>query len=205
MREPNTRIRVAVMVPDNYYRLALISLIRDRSDLFDVTGIFSSLPELYIHLQNESVDSVITSCRGLGDSFQDWIDFYTYHKKTFKNIKTLIIDSTVALNIHCAFFLRAHELTAYLDRKSSIKDFTNYLIESVAYEHSPVMSGRVLFASNQLSVLESDVITYYLTGMSTELIAKKFNKTAKAISYYKRRAMRKIGVENDMELIYYAS
>lgn len=76
-----------------------------------------------------------------------------------------------------------------------LDDFINPSIKDL------LVSRRRVISENKLSPSERKITSLYVQGISVFHIAKSMNKSFKTISSHKRRAMKKMGISSNVELM----
>ncbi|WP_321791003.1 response regulator transcription factor [Burkholderia pyrrocinia] len=77
-------------------------------------------------------------------------------------------------------------------------------VDKVVRTLSAHSSARVVDQAASLSSREIEVVRLYASGLSVNEIAEKLSRSKKTISTQKARAMQKLGLEKDIDLLRYA-
>jgi len=180
------------------------------SDGIDVVGVATSTDELMAGLRTHACDVVITDLMMPGGSLPDGALLIQKIRAEFPLlpilVMTMVSNPGIIDSLLCAGVLGVIE-------KSERMDMLSQAVRTVAARRrfeSPklvdlLQSYRASKSDNErLSTREAEVIRLLASGLSVSEIGVRLGRSLKTISRQKMDAMRKLGLQSDVELYNYA-
>lgn len=209
-------IRISVLLADDHP--GMISGIKHELSSIDSIHLKSSASnstELIDKLESEYFDVLVSDYSMPAGSYGDGLALFGYISRRFPNLGIVIL---TMLDNSAIYRSLSRIMQVSIVSKS---DSLMHLLPAIhaAYTggvyHSPAVIARMekmaaehgsgKRASNlSLSPRESEVLRLYASGLRVDDIAEKLNRSKKTISAQKIKAMQKLGIERDIDLMKYA-
>lgn len=208
----NSTIRVAI-ADDHPALLIGIKLELATSPMLELVGSASNSTQLISILDQYPCDVLVTDYVMPGGQFGDGTTLLAFIRRRYPKLQIVvftmldnpaIIRDLLRHGIRCILskadptqhIVQAIQ-AAYAD-KSYFSPTANEIVQRL--EIDPNEIGRL----QELTKRESEVIRLYVSGLTVNQIAEQLNRSKKTISTQKQRAMEKLGVVREPDLIKYA-
>lgn len=206
----NTQIIKVIIADDHPFVLEGIRSVIAASSLKIVATTWNSTG--IIDLLNKGLCDVLVADYVMpGGEFGDGIPLFEFILRRYPGVRIVVI--TMIDNPAILGKLRLIGVRCILSKMDDV----NYLISAVHIAHgsdkgeffSPTIKSIMKEYGNvkgrlALSQREAEVLRLYVSGMAISEIASKLHRSKQTVSSQKNSAMRKIGVERDMDLFKYA-
>ena len=209
-------IKISVLIADDHP--GMISGMKHELSNVDSIHLKASAgntTELMERLDAEHYDVLVSDYSMPAGNYGDGLALFGYISRKFPNLGLVVL---TMLDNPAIFHYLAKVLRVSIVSKS---DSLMHLLPAIhaAYTggiyHSPAVmirmekmamdAGLVKKSSHfELSPRESEVLRLYASGLRVDDIAAKLNRSKKTISAQKIKAMHKLGIERDIELMKYA-
>ena len=180
-----------------------------------LTGTAGNSTEL-IALLDANVCDVLVSDYAMPDNVHgDGIALFSYLQRNYPDVKLVVL--TMLDNAAVVGALVRRGIACIVSKSDAIDHLipavhaaatggTYYSpsVEKVVRTLSAHSSARIVDQAPSLSSREIEVVRLYASGMTVNEIADKLSRSKKTISTQKARAMQKLGVEKDIDLLRYA-
>lgn len=217
MREIDMKeIKISVLLADDHP--GMISGIKHELSPIDSIHLKSSVSnstELIERLEAEYFDVLVSDYSMPAGGYGDGLALFGYISRRFPNLGLVIL---TMLDNPAIYRSLAKIIKVSIVSKS---DSLMHLLPAIhaAYTggiyHSPAVMARMdkmvtetglekKAANFSLSPRESEVLRLYASGLRIDDIAAKLSRSKKTISAQKIKAMQKLGIERDIELMKYA-
>ncbi|WP_224483884.1 response regulator [Robertkochia aurantiaca] len=199
---------IKVLVADNHpiVRAGLKAVLNDSSD-FEEVGSVSTTTELFNELKNASPDVILLE---MDIPEVNGITALRKLKKDYPDIKVLIY-STQAEDVYALSTLRAGA-AGYVSKAASLDTLknainkvaeggmfiTNELAQRLAFDESTNKPRRFF---RKLSTREVEVLKLLASGKRNKHVAEELGLNEKTVSTYKARLMRKLNVDNMVDML----
>ena len=178
-----------------------------------IIGKAKNTDELIKMLNTQTCDILVTDYLMPGGKFSDGLSLLTFLKRNHPNVKIIVltmIDSAVILRplielgISC-IISKADEPSHLIPAVHVAAAEGNYYSPSIVPISNAFNEGlRGVSKVQALSPKEIEIIRLYASGITVTDIALKLNKTKQTISTQKASAMKKLGIEQDLDIYKYA-
>ncbi|OZI77684.1 response regulator transcription factor [Bordetella genomosp. 12] len=176
-----------------------------------VLGTASNSTEIFALLERYPCDLLVTDYVMPGGDFGDGMKMVSSLRRRYPDLK-IIVFTTIENRAVVAEVVRTGA-NAVLSKADVIDHMISaiHAVYAGATYLSPkfrpaAISGGAMDAAAQrkLSRREAEVIRLYVSGVSVSEIASRFNRSKQTVSSQKASAMRKLGIERDVELFKFA-
>lgn len=180
-----------------------------------LTGTAGNSTEL-IALLDANVCDVLVSDYAMPDNVHgDGIALFSYLQRNYPDVKLVVltmldnaavVGALVRLGIACIVSKSdaVDHLIPAVHAAATGGTYYSPSVEKVVRTLSAHSSARIVDQAPSLSSREIEVVRLYASGMTVNEIADKLSRSKKTISTQKARAMQKLGVEKDIDLLRYA-
>lgn len=204
MRKFNVRVAVAYDWP---LTLAGIEQVAGSGCAIEVVAVYRSMTELVASLGGVDCDVVLVDYAIRGDAEMDGLALFDWLRRTRPNVgivalvaneNPLIFRSILAIDgvsVVSKFDEVGHIVTAIHS------SYSGGTYQSPVVRHAVDTLGARGEAPVKLSAREIEVIRLYLAGVPIKTIAQRLSKGKQTVSAQKISAMKKLGANNDVELI----
>lgn len=209
-------IKISVLLADDHP--GMISGIKHELSSIDSILLKSSASnstELIERLESEYFDVLVSDYSMPAGSYGDGLALFGYISRRFPNLGIVIL---TMLDNSAIYRSLSNIMQVSIVSKS---DSLMHLLPAIhaAYTggvyHSPAVIARMEKMAAEtgfgkrstnfsLSPRESEVLRLYASGLRVDDIAAKLNRSKKTISAQKIKAMQKLGIERDIDLMKYA-
>jgi len=173
--------------------------------LLRIVGVASNSTEIVDFLSQQSCDLLITDFAMPNGKFNDGFTMLTYIRSHYPDLPIVVFTGLdgVALTGKLmklgvkAIVHKADDIGHLISAVYAVRSSSEYLSPSVSRASRGMSGGR---REAELSKNELEVLRLYVTGMSITEIAARLHRTKQTISAQKIRAMRKLGIERDVDL-----
>ncbi|MDN7449042.1 response regulator transcription factor [Burkholderia multivorans] len=183
------------------------------SPTIQVCGTATNSTDLVRLLEKGECDVLVTDYAMPGD-YGDGITLFSYIGREFPAVKLVVL--TMLDNPAVLGAVMGQGIRCIVSKSDAV----SYLIPAI---HAAVTGGsylsptidkamgavdphrRGLTSSTLLSKRELEVVRLYATGLTVGEIAQQMSRSSKTISTHKARAMEKLGIERDVDLVRYAT
>ncbi|PNW90685.1 response regulator transcription factor [Burkholderia pseudomallei] len=177
----------------------------------EVVSACKNSTELLAALNEYPCDVVISDYNMPDDNFGDGISLFSYIQRRYPS--TRLIALTMISNPAIIHNLISHGISTVLSKSDEIGHIIAAIHASYAKGSylSPTIEtivnsghGKSPDGEVQLSPREIEVVRLFTSGLSVNEIANRLKRSKQTISSQKANAMRKLGVNSDIDLLKYA-
>lgn len=200
-------IRVAVADDHPVIRMGIESTLDDISSIQRI-GSAADSTQLVTLLDAQPCDVLVTDYAMPGGQHGDGVELIAFIRQRYPHLRIVMLTGIEKLALIRS--LTAHGVSAILSKT----DDMSHLRAAIQAAHigrryySPRIANMLkalpATGSARLSQRESEVIALYVGGDSINVIAEKLQRSKQTISTQKVSAMRKLGIETDVDLFKYA-
>ncbi|MDR8048694.1 response regulator transcription factor [Burkholderia cenocepacia] len=180
-----------------------------------LTGKAGSSTELIRLLDAGACDVVVSDYAMPGGAHGDGITLFSYLQRNYAAAKLVVltmldnpavIGALTRLGITCIVSKSdtVDHLIPAIHAAATGGTYYSPSVEKVVRTLTSHSSARAVDQKRELSSREIEVVRMYASGMTVNEIAEKLSRSKKTISTQKARAMEKIGVDKDIDLLRYA-
>ena len=177
-----------------------------------VTGTAGNSTELIRLLDKDGCDVLVSDYSMPGKEYGDGMTLFSFIRRRYPSIKLVVL--TMLDNPAMLGALRDQGICCLVSKADAV----SHLIPAIHAAAtggtycSPAMEKIVRMldmngrrgTSEALSKRELEVLRLYASGLTVNEIAERLNRSKKTISTQKGRAMQKLGIERDVDLLRYA-
>lgn len=176
-----------------------------------IVGTASNSTETFELLGKTHCDVLVTDYVMPGGDFGDGMTMLSFLRRRYPNLK-IIVFTTIDNRAMVAEMVKigAHAVLSKVDVIGHLISAIHAVYAGATYFspkfRSATMIGRAAEATSEqkLTRRETEVVRLYVSGVSINEIASQFNRSKQTISSQKTSAMRKLGIERDVELFRFA-
>lgn len=202
-----------VLVDDHPAMIAGVAHELESSPTIKLQGNASNSTELVALLETTPCDVVVSDYSMPAGEYGDGITLFRFIGRRFPQVKLVVL--TMLDNPAILGSLDDLGVRAIVSKSDAV----SHLIPAIhaAYTdgkyHSPVVDAVLKLRTAQranadtpaaLSPRESEVVRLFVSGMSVNEIAERLNRSKQTISTQKTRAIEKLGLSGDTDLVRYA-
>ena len=211
---PSSERAVRVAIADDHPLLlaGLEHELRDQPDI-RIIGAAKNSTMLVELLETQPVDVVISDYAMPGGSHGDGITLFGLLRHRFPNVR--IIALTMMSNADVIRSLLAQHVNCILSKADSLEYLTTALyaalagkrylspsIEAIVQRHG-IQGDASASRKRHLSTRELEVVRLFVSGLTISEIAARLHRSKQTVSTQKMSAMRKLGIDRDVDLIKY--
>lgn len=178
-----------------------------------LTGTALNSTELIRILDTDCCDVLVSDYAMPGNEHGDGIAFLAFLQRRYPSLKLVVL--TMLDNPAVLRALRAQGIRCIVSKSDAVSHLIPAIhaaaTDGTYYSPSIQTSIRVRqldattgLALQPLSKRELEVVRLYASGMTVNEIAERVSRSKKTISTQKARAMQKLGIERDVDLLRYA-
>ncbi|UJH76244.1 response regulator transcription factor (plasmid) [Burkholderia cenocepacia] len=171
--------------------------------------------ELIALLDAGACDVVVSDYAMPGNAHGDGIALFSYLQRYYPAVKLVVltmldnaavIGALVRLGIACIVSKSdtIDHLIPAIHAAATGGTYYSPSVDKVVLSLSAHSSARIADQAPSLSSREIEVVRLYASGMTVNEIAEKLSRSKKTISTQKARAMEKLGLDKDIDLLRYA-
>ncbi|GGA18845.1 response regulator transcription factor [Dyella nitratireducens] len=194
------------MIAGVEYRLSSVSTIQ-------LTGTAGNSTELIRILDTGCCDVLVSDYSMPGNEHGDGIAFFSFLQRRYPSVKLVVL--TMLDNPAVLSALQGQGIVCIVSKSDAVSHLipaihaaaTGGTYYSPSIEKSMSlrdMDRRGGNAPQPLSKRELEVLRLYASGLTINEIAERVSRSKKTISTQKARAMQKLGIERDVDLLRYA-
>lgn len=201
-----------VLVDDHPALLAGVAQGLSSVDTIQVTGTAGNSTELVRLLERDICDVLVSDYSMPGNEYGDGINLFSFIRRRYPSVKLVVL--TMMENPGVLNALRAQGIRCLVSKADGVSNLIPAIHAAATggTYYSPAMEKIVRTldmdgrrgTSEALSKRELEVLRLYASGMTVNEIAERVNRSKKTISTHKARAMQKLGIERDVDLLRYA-
>jgi len=180
-----------------------------------LTGSAGNSTELIALLDAGVCDVLVSDYAMPGGAYGDGIALFSYLQRNYPAVKLVVltmldnpavIKGLLGLGISCIVSKSdaVDHLIPAVHAAATGGTYYSPSFEKIVRTLSAHSSARIVDQAQNLSSREIEVVRLYASGMTVNEIAEKLSRSKKTISTQKARAMQKLGVEKDIDLLRYA-
>ncbi|HHT8996114.1 TPA: response regulator [Burkholderia cenocepacia] len=180
-----------------------------------LTGKAVSSTELIRLIETGVCDVVVSDYAMPGSAHGDGITLFSYLQRHFPAVKLVVltmldnpavIGALTRLGITCIVSKSdtVDHLIPAVHAAATGGTYYSPSVEKVVRTLTSHSSARAIDQKRELSDRELEVVRHYASGLTVNEIAEKLSRSKKTISTQKARAMEKLGLEKDIDLLRYA-
>ncbi|MGE6916004.1 response regulator [Achromobacter kerstersii] len=176
-----------------------------------IVGTASNSTETFELLAKSHCDVLVTDYVMPGGEFGDGMTMLSFLRRRYPDLK-IIVFTTIDNRAMVAEMVKigAHAVLSKVDVIGHLISAIHAVYAGATYFspkfRSSTTVGRVaqIDPAQKLTRRETEVVRLYVSGVSINEIASQFNRSKQTISSQKTSAMRKLGIERDVELFRFA-
>lgn len=201
------RIRIAILDDHPVITLGIAAYLRAQPD-FDIVHIDTEAETLLQHLDDYPCDVALIDFY-LPHQIWDGVDFIRRLRRRNPDLAIITFSAGVATETEYASFRAG--ATGYVPKVSPLPN----MVEVIRAACSPSINGFITHKDGllvltppehpdtQLTLSEIEILRLISQGLSVTQISGRLLRSKKTVSTHKRRAMRKLGVTDDLSLALY--
>ncbi|MDR6504143.1 two-component system capsular synthesis response regulator RcsB [Burkholderia ambifaria] len=179
----------------------------------NVCGRASNSTELIERLKQGDCNVLVSDYAMPGGEYGDGLSLFSYVQRHFPAVRLVVL--TMLDNPAVLSALMAQRIDCIISKSDAVNHLIpaihaaatggTYLsptIDRIVRAIDPNRRGRA--SVDMLSKRELEVVRLFVTGMTISEIAERLQRSAKTISTQKARAMQKLGVTRDVDLVRYS-
>lgn len=208
------QIRV-VLADDHPALLAGVAHGLSAVQTIQLAGAAGNSDELVALLDAGSCDVVVSDYAMPGGTHGDGIALFSYVQRRYPDVKLVVltmldnaavIGALMRIGIHCIVSKSdtTDHLIPAIHAAATGGSYFSPSVEAVVRTLSSHSSARFVDEAPTLSNREIEVVRMYASGMTVNEIAEQLSRSKKTISTQKARAMQKLGIDKDIDLLRYA-
>ncbi|MGT0193818.1 response regulator [Burkholderia pyrrocinia] len=206
------KIRV-ILADDHPTLIAGIQYALDGASTINVVGTASDSTEVVALLSNMSCDILVTDYAMPGGEYGDGIAFLSFVRRRFPDLKIVVFTSVdnaaivteiSRLGIQSALS-KVDDVAHLVSAVHAVYAGETYFSPWMQQARNAFEQARAVSKAKQLTKREAEVVRLYLSGMTINDIAAQLRRTKQTVSAQKTNAMRKLGIERDIDLFRFAS
>lgn len=205
---------INVVIADDHpiVRYGLRRMLEGR-EMIHIAGEAADSSELIQLLAKTPCDILITDFSMPGGNFKDGLFLIGYVRRYFPQIKVIVVTmlenlailrGVLKLGVHCVLS-KLDEQSAIADIVCVVADGSRYIPSGLAGKLHDAVADNASQETSKLSGREVEVVRLFVSGLTISEIAFKLSRSVKTVSSQKTNAMRKLGLDRDVELYHYAT
>ncbi|EFF74316.1 response regulator transcription factor [Achromobacter piechaudii] len=172
-----------------------------------IVGTASNSTEIFELLAKSPCDVLVTDYVMPGGEFGDGLTMLSFLRRRYPDLK-IIVFTTIDNRAMVAEMVKvgAHAVLSKVDVIGHLISAIHAVYAGATYFSPKFRSASAVGQLAQISPAqkltrrETEVVRLYVSGVSINEIASQFNRSKQTISSQKTSAMRKLGIERDVEL-----
>lgn len=171
--------------------------------------------ELVALLDAGACDVAVSDYAMPGNAHGDGIALFSYLQRNYPDVKLVVltmldnaavIGALVRIGIACIVSKSdtIDHLIPAIHAAATGGTYYSPSVEKVVRTLTAHSSARIIDQAPSLSTREIEVVRLYASGLTVNEIAEKLSRSKKTISTQKARAMEKLGLDKDIDLLRYA-
>ncbi len=176
-----------------------------------IVGTASNSTETFELLAKSHCDVLVTDYVMPGGEFGDGMTMLSFLRRRYPDLK-IIVFTTIDNRAMVAEMVKigAHAVLSKVDVIGHLISAIHAVYAGATYfspkfrSTSTIGSVAQIDPAQKLTRRETEVVRLYVSGVSINEIASQFNRSKQTISSQKTSAMRKLGIERDVELFRFA-
>lgn len=176
-----------------------------------IVGTASNSTEIFELLAKSPCDVLVTDYVMPGGEFGDGLTMLSFLRRRYPDLK-IIVFTTIDNRAMVAEMVKvgAHAVLSKVDVIGHLISAIHAVYAGATYFSPKFRSASAVGQLAQISPAqkltrrETEVVRLYVSGVSINEIASQFNRSKQTISSQKTSAMRKLGIERDVELFRFA-
>jgi len=203
-RQSRPRLRIVMMMEPGIMRDSMMRVLECSEDVAPTLTVVETLLALRREVGLRKPDVMLTGLAGQRETLRDFFLFYSHYLR-FDGKTTWLLDAECLTPLLTTWNKRASGEGPLCLHKRLTPDLLHCLLRERR------MRGHQAFMANDLSYLqqqegalsweEIQVIGHFAYGALAQLCRPGRGFTPKTVSYYKRNAMRKLGVSSNQALL----
>ncbi|MBU9297930.1 DNA-binding response regulator [Burkholderia multivorans] len=208
-------LRIGVVLADDHPGMIVgVSHELSRMKEIELRGHAANSTELVELLETTPCDVLVSDYAMPGGQYGDGIALFSFIRRRFPDVKLVVL--TMLDNAAILGALDDIGVRAIVSKADAVSYLFPAILTAHAGDlkfHSPTVSDVLKKrearlakpnAKSELSLRETEVVRMFVSGMRVDDIAEKLNRSKKTVSTHKARAMEKLGIKSDTDLIKYA-
>ncbi|WP_034176750.1 response regulator transcription factor [Burkholderia ambifaria] len=202
-----------ILADDHPTLLAGIQFELASASTIAVVGKASNSTEVVALLSSVPCDILMTDYAMPGGEYGDGIAFLSFLRRRFPDLKIIVftsIDNSAIVTEFARLGIQA--ALSKVDDMAHLVSAVHAVYAGETYFSPGMRRARDAFEqaqaeskAKQLTKREAEVLRLYLSGLSINDIAAQLRRTKQTVSSQKTNAMRKLGIERDIDLFRFAS
>ncbi|MGV2864841.1 response regulator [Achromobacter sp. AGC39] len=177
-----------------------------------IAGTASNSTEIFELLAKSPCDVLVTDYVMPGGEFGDGMTMLSFLRRRYPDLK-IIVFTTIDNRAMVAEMVKigAHAVLSKVDVIGHLISAIHAVYAGATYfspkfrsSSASVGQAAQTASAQRLTRRETEVVRLYVSGVSINQIASQFNRSKQTISSQKTSAMRKLGIERDVELFRFA-
>ncbi len=206
LSRPSHRLRVAILVDHPVTTMGIASFLRGNADL-DVVHAETSAESLVANLQHMPCDVAVVDYY-LPDDPWDGMDFIKRLRRLYPGMALITLSAGRAQDTEYAAYRAG--ANGYLSKtepphtipdmiRATVGDPRNFYVSTFGRVHR----AEPRHPDARLTAAETEILRHIALGFSVTQVATRLVRSKKTVSTHKRRAMRKLGLADDLALALY--
>jgi two-component system, NarL family, captular synthesis response regulator RcsB len=205
-------MKISLIIADDHPAL-ITGVTHELADFhtISIVGTAHNSTETFELLSKTHCDVLVTDYVMPGGEFGDGMTMLSFLRRRYPDLK-IVVFTTVDNRAMVAEMVKigAHAVLSKVDVIGHLISAIHAVYAGATYFspkfRSATMIGRAAEAppDQKLTRRETEVVRLYVSGVSINEIASQFNRSKQTISSQKTSAMRKLGIERDVELFRFA-
>jgi two-component system, NarL family, captular synthesis response regulator RcsB len=204
---------IRVIVADDHPSvIAGLKATLDEHRTVDIVAAAANSTELIAALNSKSCDVLVSDFAMPGGEYGDGVTLFSFLRRRYPDTRVVVltmmdnpgvIRSLLKLGIHCILSksdATAHVLAAIHGAYADGRYFSPAVAKIVWQLDIETPSS----ARRAMTAREEEVVRLFVSGLTVNEIATTLKRSKQTISSQKSNAMRKLGIDNDTDLIKYS-
>jgi two-component system capsular synthesis response regulator RcsB len=203
---PRHSIRIAVLDDHPIIAVGIASYLGGQAD-FEIIHAETSSTRLFDALRTDSCDVAILDFY-LPKQGWDGVDYIRRVRRNHPDIAIITYSAGKVMDTEYAAYRAG--ANAYLpkgERLPILPDIIRMAVQApksfFSCRYGKVLTARPIKPDERLTCAEVEILRHITLGLSVTEIARKLLRSKKTVSTHKRRAMRKLGLSDDLALALY--
>lgn len=204
--------RIRLLLADDHPAIILgVKVAVENAHGIEIVGTSRSSTEMVAFLDTHACDVLVTDYSMPGGAYGDGIPLLSFVMRRYPAMKVIVLtmmDNPAILSAIAA--AGVHGVLSKSDDLSHIIPAVHAAMQGQPY-FSPTTRAALDAAKSvqgdgeqTLTRRESEVLRLYVSGLSVNEIAQRLHRSKQTVSTQKSTAMRKLGIERDVDLFRYA-
>ncbi|WP_186368692.1 response regulator transcription factor [Yersinia alsatica] len=194
--------KVVVIDSSPLFFLGLNIILKNHHKNIELTKLFKGKIELYNHAASHQVDMVIMNFNHEDNPFKTIRDIIDI-KRIMPEVKIFIYTGEEnSILIKLLFDFGVNAIVSRKESPSKLTEFISYALKGEFVYSQSYIDSLIKANIKKLTDRELDVLVEVHNGLTLTHISRMFHKSIKTISNNKRNAMKKLGINSNIELLF---